>query len=268
MRAIYTDRARTGNNLDVDDDVDLLPTFCPHIEKTYLLATWATGFTHIGQHFEGGALDFLKVLRKYAVECGFQFKYVKNGSVHITAVCAMKETKVRCKWVFYLRKWNSEHICGMVVHTSKNPLVGSELVSDIIAERVRERPLTRPTDVIMDFKQDYGLDITYCVTWLGVEKAKGKLFGAHSISFDQLCWYSHAVMEHNPKSYINIEYDDHTHWFTCYFILFKAHIDGFNHCCPLLFLDATFLKGWFKGFLLAATAKDGNPDQYTKMSKS
>ncbi|KAL7221485.1 hypothetical protein ACSBR1_023442 [Camellia fascicularis] len=37
-----------------------------------------------------------------------------------------------------------------------------------------------------------------------------------------------------------------------------ACIDEFNHCCPLLFLDTTFLKGRFKGFLLAATAKDGN----------
>ncbi|KAL7258271.1 hypothetical protein ACSBR1_004403 [Camellia fascicularis] len=37
-----------------------------------------------------------------------------------------------------------------------------------------------------------------------------------------------------------------------------ACIDGFRHCRLLLFLDGTFLKGRFKGFLLAATAKDGN----------
>ncbi|KAL7238047.1 hypothetical protein ACSBR2_004195 [Camellia fascicularis] len=66
------------------------------------------------------------------------------------------------------------------------------------------------------------------------------------------------LLEHNPGSYINIEYNNHTHRFTRYFISFKACVDGFNHCCPLLFPDATFLKGRFKGFLLAATAKDGN----------
>ncbi|KAL7163418.1 hypothetical protein ACSBR2_039510 [Camellia fascicularis] len=65
-------------------------------------------------------------------------------------------------------------------------------------------------------------------------------------------------MAHNPGSYIKFEYDDHTHCFTRYFISFKACIDGFNHCHPLLFLDATFQKGRFKGFLLAATTKDGN----------
>ncbi|KAL7220739.1 hypothetical protein ACSBR2_013599 [Camellia fascicularis] len=62
-----------------------------------------------------------------------------------------------------------------------------------------------------------------------VEKARGELFGAHSISFDQLRWYSDAVMEHNPRNYINLEYDNHNHRFTR-----------------------------FKGFLLAAIAKDGN----------
>ncbi|KAL7198265.1 hypothetical protein ACSBR2_020716 [Camellia fascicularis] len=65
-------------------------------------------------------------------------------------------------------------------------------------------------------------------------------------------------MTHNPSSFIKFEYDDHTHRFTRYFISFKACIDGFNHCRPLLFLDATFLKGSFKGFLFAATTKDGN----------
>ncbi|XP_028095032.1 uncharacterized protein LOC114295048 [Camellia sinensis] len=43
-----------------------------------------------------------------------------------------------------------------------------------------------------------------------------------------------------------------------YFISFRACIDGFNHCRPLLFLDGTFLKGRFKGNLLAATAKKAN----------
>ncbi|KAL7263232.1 hypothetical protein ACSBR1_001413 [Camellia fascicularis] len=166
--------------------------------------------------------------------------------------------KLEANRFFYLRKCNIEHICGVAVRTSKNPLVGSEFVTDIIAEQVRDRPLARPTEVILDLQQDYGLDITYRVTWLEVKKARGDLFGAHSSSFDQLRWYSDAVMEHNPGSYINMEYDDHTHRFIRYFISFKACINGFKHYRPLLFLDATFLKGRFKGFLLAATAKDGN----------
>ncbi|KAL7176540.1 hypothetical protein ACSBR2_029970 [Camellia fascicularis] len=161
---------------------------------------------------------------------------------------------------FYLWKWNSEHICGVVVRTPKNPRTGSDLVSNVISERVHDKPLTRPTDVVYDLKKDYGLEVSYWVAWLGVEKARGEMFGALSISFDQRRWYSTVVMENNPGSYINIEYDEQNNRFICYLISFKACIDGFNHCRPLFFLDGTFLKGKFKGNLLAATAKDGNQD--------
>ncbi|KAL7201712.1 hypothetical protein ACSBR1_033414 [Camellia fascicularis] len=65
-------------------------------------------------------------------------------------------------------------------------------------------------------------------------------------------------MQYNLGSHVDIDYDEHNYWFHCSFISFKACIDGFRHCRPLLFLDGTFLKGRFKGFLLATTAKDGN----------
>ena len=47
------------------------------------------------------------------------------------------------------------------------------------------------------------------------------------------------------------------------FVSFFGCINGFQFCRPLLFLDGTFLKGRYKGMLLAATAKDGN--QGTKL---
>ncbi|KAL7255577.1 hypothetical protein ACSBR1_009670 [Camellia fascicularis] len=121
------------NGMDMDDELDLLPTFYPHTEKVFLSALWANGFTHIGHHFEGGASEFRIV------------------------------------------------------------------------------PLTWPTEVILDLKEDYGLDITYRVVWLGVEKARGELFGAYSVSFNQLRWYNNAVIEHNLGSYINLEYDNRNH---------------------------------------------------------
>ncbi|XP_028062631.1 uncharacterized protein LOC114265963 [Camellia sinensis] len=206
------------DNFEIDDEVDLLQTFCPHNDKVFMSESWASGITHIGQHFKDGAAEFRNMLRKYV----------------------------------------NEHTCGVAVRTSTNRLVGSDLVADIMVKRIRDKPLTRPTEVILDIKQDYSLDITYRVAWLGVEKATGELFGAHSISFDQLWWYSVVVMEHNLGSYVTLEHDEHTHWFTKYFISFKACIDGFTHCRPLFFLDVTFLKGCFKRFLLAATAKDDN----------
>ncbi|CAL5439953.1 unnamed protein product [Camellia sinensis] len=258
---------------DVHDDDDLLPNFCPHNDKVFLSAPWAHGITHVGQSFVDGASEFRSVLCKYAVEFGFKFNYLKNDTVRVTAVCKMWDT-TGCQWslharalnvngCFYLRMWVSEHTCGVAVRTANNQRLGSNLVSSVFSDRIRDKPLTQPADVVFDLKKDYGLEISYRVAWLGVEKARGDLFGAHSISFDQLRWYSNAVMEHNPGSYINIDYDEHTHRFQRYFISFKACIDGFKHCHPLLFLDGTFLKGRFKGNLLAATTEDGNQGAYS-----
>ncbi|KAL7179974.1 hypothetical protein ACSBR1_043225 [Camellia fascicularis] len=254
---------------DVDEHADLLPNFCMHTWKVLLSESWAFGINNVGQCFQRGAAKFQKVLSKYAIECGFQFKFKKNDSVRITAVCIFNESR-GCPWsvhargmnvngFFYLKKWNSGHTYGVAVRTASNPRMGSELVADVMAERVCEKPLTRPTDVKYHFQKDYGLQVSYRIAWLGVEKARGELFGDHSASFDQLMWYSNAVMEYNPGSYVNLEFDaTNKRWFNRLFISFKACIDGFNYCHLLLFLDGTFLKGRFKSNLLAATSKDGN----------
>ncbi|KAF5931898.1 hypothetical protein HYC85_028069, partial [Camellia sinensis] len=180
---------------------------------------------------EGGATEFRTVLCKYAVECGFEFKYLKYDTVRITAVCSLRESK-GCTWLvharvldangfFYLRKWNNEHIYGVAVHTVNNCRLGSDLVFDIFAHRIRDKPLTRPTDVAFDLKKNYGLDISYRVAWLGVEKARGDM---------------------------------------------TTGLNIFSYHSKHALTDGTFLKGRFKGNLLAATSKDGNRENATNWS--
>ncbi|GMQ06615.1 hypothetical protein CsSME_00051135 [Camellia sinensis var. sinensis] len=252
----------------VEDEIDALRRFCHHKEKVLLSAPWANGITHVGQRFVGGAQEFRDVLWKYAIQCGFKFTYVKNETTRVTAVCAMREER-GCLWAihcraqrandfFYIKRFSDVHTCGTNVRTSKNPRVSSDLVSSTISEIVRDKPLTRPCEVVTILKRDYGLDVSYHVVWLGVEKAKAGIHGDHSLSFDQLRWYSDAVMRYNPGSYVNIDYDASSQQFCRFFVSFAACISGFNACRPLLFLDGTFLKGKYKGQLLAATAKDGN----------
>ncbi|KAL7174388.1 hypothetical protein ACSBR2_033617 [Camellia fascicularis] len=83
---------------------------------------------------------------------------------------------------------------------------------------------------------------------MGVEKARGLVFGDYSLSFDDICWYSDAANYCNSGSVFDMEFD--------------ACIHGFKYCRPVLMLDGTFLKGRHKGCLLAATAKDGNQGLY------
>ncbi|XP_028087632.1 protein FAR1-RELATED SEQUENCE 4-like [Camellia sinensis] len=163
-----------------------------------------------------------------------------------------------CNGYFYLKRFNNLHSCGTVVRIEKNNRLNSELVCNVIGDQLRDKPLTRPTEVVFDLKKEYDLNVSHHVAWLGVEKARGEVYGDYHASFDQLRWYEDAVMHYNPGSYLNLDFEQSTDRFKRFFISFKACIDGFNHICPLLFLDDTFLKGRFKGNLLTVTGKDGN----------
>ncbi|KAL7238566.1 hypothetical protein ACSBR2_004622 [Camellia fascicularis] len=47
----------SGSNI-TDDEMDLLPMFSQHEERTLLSCRWVNGITHVGQRFIGGAKDF------------------------------------------------------------------------------------------------------------------------------------------------------------------------------------------------------------------
>ncbi|KAL7263884.1 hypothetical protein ACSBR1_001937 [Camellia fascicularis] len=84
----------------------------------------------------------------------------------------------------------------------------------------------RSTDVAYTFKVDYGLDISYHVAWLGVEKVREAMHGDYLISFDQLRWYNDVVKHYNPRSHININNDLKTSQFKSGFV-FKMFLVAF-----------------------------------------
>ncbi|XP_028056777.1 uncharacterized protein LOC114260788 [Camellia sinensis] len=202
--------SKRNSRLEVEEKVDTLSSFCRHKGK-------------------------------FSIECGFEFIFVKNDKVRVTAQCLFKETKSymwnvhgrveNANEFFYIRKLNNVHTCGAEVRTMTHSRMSSDLVADLIVEGVRDNPLTRPVHVVRDFKLGYGL---------------------------RLRWYVDVAKSCNPGSYIEFEYDDDTKRFNRLFVSFHGSISGFDYYRPLLFLDGTFLKGRFRGNLLAATGKDGN----------
>ncbi|XP_028059341.1 uncharacterized protein LOC114263046 [Camellia sinensis] len=217
------------------------------------------------EKFEGRIVEFRNALLKFSIECGFEFIFVKNDKVRVTAQCLFRETK-GCMWnvhgrvenangFFYRRKLNNVHTCGAEVHTMNHSRMSSDLVVDWIVEGVRDNPLTRPVHVVRDFKLGYGLRVSYRQAWLGVEKAKCEIFEDYLMSFDQLRWYVDVAKSCNLGSYI--EFND-TKRFKRLFVSFHGSISGFDYYRPLSFLDGTFFKGRFRGNLLAATGEDGN----------
>ncbi|KAL7165005.1 hypothetical protein ACSBR2_040818 [Camellia fascicularis] len=110
-----------------DEQDDLLPKFCPHVDKVFMFA-----------HALMASHMWVKALRVGLLN--FVMFFV---SMRLNVDSGLK------------------HSCGVAILTPKNPRAGSNLVSDVISERVRDKPLTHPTDVVYDLKKDYGLEISH-----------------------------------------------------------------------------------------------------------
>ncbi|KAK9279492.1 hypothetical protein L1049_013171 [Liquidambar formosana] len=260
-------RSLVGQEFD-GRETDLLLSYCFHKEKTLLSASWVNLIKKVGQCFKDGVVEFRESLRKYSVEIGFDYDYVRNEPGRVTAECKMKERR-GCMWqvharmersngCFYIRELNNVHTCGAALRTTKHKRMGSNIVSSEFVEVLRGKPLISPIEVRRDFKTKYGLDISYSNVWMGIEKARTSLYGDNSESFEQLRWFIEEATRTNPGSIFVLDVDEDSNQFKRFFASFSACINGFKYCRPMLFVDGTFLKSRYKGQLLAATAKDGN----------
>ncbi|KAG5525661.1 hypothetical protein RHGRI_032085 [Rhododendron griersonianum] len=250
---------------DVGKEDDLGAMFCPHQQRPRLSDAWKELIKSVGQLFVGGSEGFRDALRKYSIVHSFEFDFVKNETERVTAVCKVKS----CKWniharldkvsgCFYIKRYYNVHSCGVVGHTTKNCHANSTLISQLIKDDVRDKSKKRPVDVVDDLKEYYGVDVSYNRAWLAVQKAKFSAFGDYSDSFNQLQWYRNVVLNSDPRSVFDDEWDQTTNRFLRLFVAFDAYVQGFKHCRPVLSVDATFLKARHMGCLMSASAKDGN----------
>lgn len=109
----------------------------------------------------------------------------------------------------------------------------------------------------VEWKQNYGVDISYCVAWKSMDRGRSIIFGDHSASFASLPMYLDELVKTNPDSHVHLDVNDGNK-FRRYFFAFGACLMGFKQCRPLVMVDGTFLKGLHRGALLSAVAKDGD----------
>ncbi|XP_021833443.1 uncharacterized protein LOC110773249 [Prunus avium] len=240
--------------------------------RKYLSTDWEGYISHEGQKFEGGVSEFRDKLAKYVIENGFKMKYLKSEPRRVTAVCAKKESD-GCEWhvhavnsnvngFFYIKNLNNIHSCTGLIRKKRNKAMGSRLVSSIVKDKVRSNPLVRPIELITDLKENYGLDIPYHVAWYGKESATKDLHGDEELSYAHLPWYVDVLKASNVESHCVLDCGEDGSHFQRIFICFKASIDGFRWCRPMLFIDGTFVTNKYKGTLLGATANNGNKEVF------
>ncbi|MCL7042892.1 hypothetical protein MKW94_024169 [Papaver nudicaule] len=242
------------------------------VEKSFISDSWANIFDDTHQFFHGGVESVRIALDKYCLRTGYKLKKVKNELSRLTYKCISKPN-FECSWhlhtvavdksneVFKIKKYVKRHTCGVGMRV-RSPTVKKRLVDHMIHERVMHNPLIKSHDIIDYFKLDVGVNIKYHHAYNGLEVSQDAIFGDEVKSYTHLTWYVTAIRDTNPGSYVDFDYNDATKRFHRLFICFGACKEGYRLCRPMIFCDATFLTGRFRGTLMAATCLNGDNEFY------
>ena len=107
-------------------------------------------------------------------------------------------------------------------------------------------------------QKDYGVQMSYKKAWRSREKAMKAL---DEESYASLASFSYMLDRCNPGSVIALETDEHDQ-FLYYFMSLAAFIQGWPHCRPVIIVDRTLMKSYYRGTLLTACAIDANEQEF------
>ncbi|XP_026398916.1 uncharacterized protein LOC113294754 [Papaver somniferum] len=134
----------------------------------------------------------------------------------------------------------------------------TKLVKHLIVGNIQGDPSLKPNQIISLFENIYGSNIKYHHARRGREN----VFGHDEKSYSDLVWYVKAIEETNPYRYVNFEVDHGKIRFHRLFIFFGPCKHRYKYLRLMIYLDATFLTGRFRGDSMAATCVNGNNDFY------
>ncbi|CAH9062888.1 unnamed protein product [Cuscuta europaea] len=103
----------------------------------------------------------------------------------------------------------------------------------------------------------YGISMSYNKAWKAQKKAMQLQFGSDLESYKLLPSMAYVLEKTNPGSMFNLVTgkDDA---FSTFFMSFKPWIEAWPYCRPVLILDGSFMKAYYKGTLLTACCQDAN----------
>ncbi|XP_057535392.1 uncharacterized protein LOC130813573 [Amaranthus tricolor] len=209
---------------------------------------------------------FRKALRYHAVECGYNYYYLHNGSSRITVYCynrcdclKSKARIVNCVCGKDKRSYIPEHTCG---HQHINNKVTALYLAEKYIEDWRENPNWDLRAFMKRVNREIGCEVKYCKCYMAKRIAKKMIVGDASEEYSRVWDYAEAIRRFNPGSTAIVKcigIETPPPLFQRMYICLPACKEGFvAGCRPIIGVDGAHLKGEFPGVLLTAVGKDGN----------
>ncbi|XP_060966965.1 uncharacterized protein LOC115720511 [Cannabis sativa] len=201
----------------------------------------------------------------YAIKMNQQYKVKRSSSKDYSLICVDSN----CKWyfpaskhgktdMFKVRKLNDTHTCSLEIIYEDHPQATSDIIADCIKRRIiNPKRNYKPNDIVEDIAEDYSISISYHKAWRAKEKATFDVKGSPYDSYNEIPGFLYMIQKCNPGTITDLVQDDEGRFKYCFFAL-ASSIKGWNHCTPIIVVDATFLKNAYGGTLIVANAQDAD----------
>ncbi|XP_070018257.1 uncharacterized protein [Nicotiana sylvestris] len=167
--------------------------------------------------------------------------------------------RIKDSTLFKIVKIEKKHDCSVNTMKADQRHVTSKLISGYIIDNLQDpRFEVTPAFVMAEMQKLHGLDIGYHKAWRAIQLASALIRGTPEENYELLSSYLYMMRSKNPGTYTNIKIDDNNRTVSFMFYAYGSSIAGWNHCRPVIAVDATFLKSKFRGVLMILVSKDAN----------
>ncbi|GKV29364.1 hypothetical protein SLEP1_g38299 [Rubroshorea leprosula] len=233
--------------------------------------SWTTVWFEVGMRFEHVA-QFKEAIAKYQIQKGCKLKPVKSDPTRQRIHCVGQQ----CNWsifasfdkndkTFKVKTYCREQTC---FRSLKSNMVGSRVLSEHHRNRIIANPQIRISELVRLSHLKLGVHVSRDTCKLAKEKIMKKVKETHTKEFAQLRGYAEGLLRLSPQSNVQIDSEPPTTpvgkpMFKGIYVCLEGCRKGFLlGCRPVIGIAACFLKGMFKGTILATVARDGNNQMF------
>nr|KAJ0191984.1 hypothetical protein LSAT_V11C800437780 [Lactuca sativa] len=186
-----------------------------------------------------------------------------------------------CKWqpraskrqrigYFEITRYIGPHTCFQYRVTQDYPNLDANLIAQETEHLIKEQPSISVPNLRVEIVDKLGYTPSYRKVWVGKQKAIDHIFGKWEESYIVLQKFLAALQYSNPGTIVerctarltNTDQVESSNVdkveFKRVFWDFAPSIHGYEHCRPVINIDATHLYGKYKGKMMIAMGVDGN----------
>ncbi|XP_062147727.1 uncharacterized protein LOC133856686 [Alnus glutinosa] len=260
----------TPDNTSGDDEPDSSKRPCVTKRVPFSKSDFEKPTLHKGNTFDS-VYDFRKAIKQANILKGKDLVYQKNSKSKVIAVCREKNCKYRVygrqlkgEATFMLISLRPKHTCA---RKYKNHLITSKWIAEWCLDSFRDQP-NMPIEVLKKkVKKKWNVEIHPSTLYRARKRAQEVIYGKLGEQYHRLWDCCTTIRSTNVGSCVILMVERPMPEMPCRFqrmyISLAAMKNGFKDWCrPVIGLDACFLKGVYKGQLMAAIGRDANNNMY------